>query len=235
MSIAPLPSIPAHILVVDDDDRLRALLVQFLIQAGFIVSEAANAPEARAHMQALAADLLVLDVMMPGERGTTLAAELRRAGGPPVLLLTAMGSPEDRIEGLEAGADDYLTKPFEPKELVLRIRNILARTRPRAEETRHIRFGAFQFDPASGKLSTHGGPVYLTGSETACLRLLVEADGKPVSRDRLAEYAGESGSGNARSVDVQINRLRKKIETNPGKPVYIQTVRHAGYALIRDM
>lgn len=224
-----VPTIPAHILVVDDDDKLRALLEQFLTRAGFLVSTAANAKEARELLAVFTVDMLVLDVMMPGERGTVLAKELRSGHGAPVLLLTAMDQAADRIEGLEAGADDYLTKPFEPKELVLRIQNILARIRPKDGAPRGLRLGEFTFDVISGKLTRAGEPVYLTGAEIHCLRTLAEAGGEPVSREALAE-----AGGNERSTDVQINRLRKKIEANPGKPVYIQTIRHAGYALVTD-
>lgn len=226
-----MDAIPPHILVVDDDDKLRALLTQFLGKEGYIVSAAASAAEARAQLAVLEADLLVLDVMMPGERGTSLAKELRSGGGAPVLLLTAMAEPDDRIKGLEAGADDYLTKPFQPKELVLRINNILARTRPAGKAEPGLRFGEFLFLPESGKFTRAGEPVYLTTAEKACLAALAQAGGEPVDRETLATVGA---IGNARSVDVQINRLRKKIEANPSKPVYIQTVRHAGYALVVD-
>ena len=226
--------LPPHILIVDDDDKLRALLEQFLQKEGFITSAAASATDAREVMRVFTPDLLVLDVMMPGERGTVLAKELRASNAAPVLLLTAMAEPADRITGLESGADDYLTKPFEPKELVLRIKNILARTRPVPTPTL-IRFGAFEFAPDSGTLTRAGEVLYLTSSEAQCLRVLAEAKGAAVSREYLAETVGDAGKGNARSVDVQINRLRKKIEANPGKPIYIQTIRHAGYALRVDM
>lgn len=225
---------PHHILVVDDDDKLRALLGRFLGEQGFATTLAADAAEARAVMEVLSPDMIVLDVMMPGERGTALAQDIRKNAGPPVLLLTALGEPEDRIGGLEAGADDYLVKPFQPKELVLRLKNILART-VRPEETgRALRFGNFTFHPVQGKLLQGDEPVYLTTSELGCLRALAEAKGQPVSREKLAEASMETAAGNERSVDVQINRLRKKIEQNPSKPLYIQTVRHAGYALVMD-
>ncbi len=227
-------SLAPHILIVDDDDKLRALLVQFLRAEGFITTAAEHADEARAVLQLLTPDMVVLDVMMPRERGTVLAKQLRDADGPPVLLLTALGEAEDRIGGLESGADDYLVKPFQPKELLLRIRNILSRTQKPVSEARAVRFGAFIFHPHSGKLVQNDVPVYLTSSELGCLRALAEAAGKPVSREILADASMEAHGGNARSVDVQINRLRKKIEANPSKPLYIQTVRHAGYALIMD-
>jgi two-component system, OmpR family, phosphate regulon response regulator OmpR len=227
-------AIAPHILIVDDDDKLRALLVQFLNAEGFITTAAAHAQEARDILQLLTPDMVVLDVMMPHERGTVLAKQLRDGAGPPVLLLTALGEAEDRIGGLESGADDYLVKPFQPKELLLRIRNILSRTQKPVPVQRAVRFGAFVFYPHSGKLLHGDNPMYLTSSELGCLRALVEAEGKPVSRDILADASMEAHGGNARSVDVQINRLRKKIEANPSKPLYIQTVRHAGYALIMD-
>lgn len=228
------PIVQPHILVVDDDDKLRALLGQFLGDQGFATTLAADAAEARAVMAMLAPDIVVLDVMMPHERGTILAAELRAQQGPPVLLLTALGEAEDRIGGLEAGADDYLVKPFQPKELVLRIRNIIARTAKPVAHERGVRFGEFTFHAGAGKLLHHAEPVYLTTSELGCLRALAEAKGQPVSREKLAEASMEAHGGNERSVDVQINRLRKKIEANPSKPLYIQTVRHAGYALVMD-
>ncbi len=231
---APAFATLPHILVVDDDDKLRALLAQFLGDQGFHVTAASSAADAREAMRYLTPDALVLDVMMPGERGTALAQELRTHNGPPVLLLTALGEPDDRIGGLEAGADDYLVKPFQPKELVLRLKNILSRPAPKETTERAIRFGEFTFSTQSGKLMKREEPVYLTTSELGCLRALAEAKGQPVSRERLAEASMEAHAGNERSVDVQINRLRKKIEANPGKPLYIQTVRHAGYALVMD-
>lgn len=229
----PAHSLPAHILIVDDDDKLRLLLDQFLSSQGFITTTAENAKHARMVLELLTPDLIVLDVMMPEEKGTTLARELRSRKGPPVLLLTALGESEDRIGGLEAGADDYVVKPFEPKELVLRIKNILSRTqKPEANGEKTMRFGAFSFTPTSGKLMRGEEVIYLTTSELGCLRALAEAAGAPVSREQLAATSMETHGGNERSVDVQINRLRKKIEANPSKPIYIQTVRHAGYALM---
>jgi two-component system phosphate regulon response regulator OmpR len=220
-----------HILVVDDDERLRDLLRQYLSDQGFFVSTAKHAEQAREKLAYFQVDLMVLDLMMPGETGLQLAHSLGRRA-PPTLMLTAMGEADDRVRGLEVGAEDYLVKPFEPRELVLRLRNIWQRTR--GQQNQSIRFGEFHFDPASQKLTQGEAPVYLTSSEAQCLRVLAEHAGQPVTRERLAELSMGHSSGNERSVDVQINRLRKKIEPVPGRPVYIQTVRGAGYVLHAD-
>lgn len=228
----PKPIPEMHILVVDDDDRLRALLKQYLSEQGFFVSTAANTTQADEVLHVFAIDLIVLDVMMPKETGLQYAARLKNsASPPPILLLTARGDAEDRIAGLEVGARDYLPKPFEPRELVLRMQNILRRENvaPAAANKQAVQFGQYRFELGSGRLSGPEGPVYMTSSEIECLRILAEQAGMPVSREKIAELAGDLN--NERSVDVQINRLRKKIEPQPGKPVYIQTVRHAGYVL----
>lgn len=222
-----------HILVVDDDERLRALLKKYLGEQGFFVSTAANTVEAEEVLETFTVDGMVLDVMMPGETGIAYATRLReRVGTPPILLLTARGEPDERIEGLEAGAADYLGKPFAPKELLLRLENIVARAREKQAAKRAVIFGDYRFDIAQGRLSYHESPVYLTSSESDCLRILAEAAGNPVSRETIAEKLGDVN--NERSVDVQINRLRKKIEPQPGKPIYIQTIRHAGYVLYAE-
>jgi two-component system phosphate regulon response regulator OmpR len=219
-----------HILVVDDDERLRALLKQYLGEHGYVVSAAANTTEAEASLRVFAVDGIVLDVMMPGETGVAYAARLRdRADAPPVLLLTARGEARDRIAGLESGAADYLSKPFEPRELVLRLENILARTRQAQAAKESVAFGDYRFDVAQGRLTKAQAPIYLTSSESDCLRILAQSAGTPVSREVIAGRLGDVS--NARSVDVQINRLRKKIEPHPGKPMYLQTIRHAGYVL----
>ena len=222
-------SVPeTHILVVDDDDRLRALLKQYLNEHGYWVSVAANTSEADDILRAFTVDLMVLDVMMPKETGLDYAARLRpKETTPPILLLTARGEAEDRITGLEAGAADYLTKPFTPRELVLRMENILERSNRLGQ--RNLRFGPYRFELSNGRLIGDAGHIYLTSSEIDCLRILALRAGQTVSRDTIAELMGDVS--NERSVDVQINRLRKKIEPNPGKPIYIQTVRHAGYVL----
>lgn len=222
-----------HILVVDDDERLRALLQKYLGEQGFFVSTAANTTEAEEILAVFRVDGVVLDVMMPGETGIAYAARLRlREGAPPVLLLTARGEADDRIAGLEAGAADYLGKPFAPKELLLRLENIVARARAQQAAKRAVRFGDYRFDIAPGRLLYHDQPVYLTSSEVDCLRILAASAGVPVSRETMAMTLGDVT--NERSVDVQINRLRKKIEPQPGKPVYLQTIRHAGYVLYAE-
>jgi two-component system, OmpR family, phosphate regulon response regulator OmpR len=222
-----------HLLVVDDDARLRDLLRRYLADNGFRVTAAADATEARANLASFAFDLLVLDVMMPGENGLDLTRSLRSDGRPrvPILLLTAMAEPEERVNGLEQGADDYLAKPFEPRELVLRIRNILARRGVAGEGAapRDVRFGAFRFDPARGELYRGGDIVRLTPAEAGLLGVLAAHAGEPVSREELSQSA--PFSGNIRNVDVQMTRLRRKIEADPRFPRYLQTVRGTGYAL----
>ncbi|MES2984348.1 MAG: response regulator [Pseudomonadota bacterium] len=223
----------SHVLVVDDDERLRALLKQYLGEHGFFVSTAANTVEAEEILAVFAIDGMVLDVMMPGETGVAYATRLKaRAGAPPVLLLTARGEADDRIAGLEAGASDYLGKPFAPRELLLRLENMVARAAQAREAKRAVTFGHYRFDIAPARLSCNGTLMYLTSSESDCLRILAESAGVAVSREAMAQALGDVS--NERSVDVQINRLRKKIEPQPGKPVYLQTIRHAGYVLYAD-
>jgi two-component system phosphate regulon response regulator OmpR len=221
-----------HILVVDDDDRLRKLLNQYLSEQGYHVSTAADTKEADDLLKVFAMDAMVLDVMMPGEQGTDYARRLKREGrDTPVLMLTARGEQDERIEGLEAGAEDYLPKPFAPRELALRLERLIARTQKHVS-TNTIRFGPYRFHFDTGRLMHQDGPVYLTTSEQACLKILAQHAGTPVARDHIAQSIGDVH--NERSIDVQINRLRKKIETNPSKPTYIQTIRHAGYVLYTD-
>jgi two-component system phosphate regulon response regulator OmpR len=220
-----------HVLVVDDDDRLRSLLQQYLSEQGFFVSEAQNTVEAEQIMNVFALDAVVLDVMMPGETGIEFARRMQQIGlRTPLLMLTALGEADDRIAGLEAGATDYLSKPFAPRELVLRLQNLLKNTATTVSKT--IQFGEYKFDVKAGRLYQNGQPIYLTGSELDCLKILAEQAGNPVPRAEIAQILGDVG--NERSVDVQINRLRKKLEPNPAKPIYIQTIRHAGYALIGE-
>ncbi|HEU0218706.1 MAG TPA: response regulator transcription factor [Stellaceae bacterium] len=228
-----------HLLVVDDDARLRNLLRRYLTDSGFRVTTAADAKEARAQLASFAFDLIVLDVMMPGENGLDLTRALRMdnapAGRVPVLLLTAMADPEHRINGLEQGADDFLAKPFEPRELVLRIRNILQR-RPSAEEPPppppDIRFAGFRFDLNRSELFRDGDLVRLTAAETALLSSLAQRAPQAVSREELSQST--QFSGNVRNVDVQMTRLRRKVEPDPRNPRYLQTVRGTGYALRPD-
>lgn len=229
-----------HILVVDDDARLRNLLRRFLVENGFRVSVAADAAKARAHLDSLVFDLIVLDVMMPGENGVELTRSLRAESLVPILLLTAMGETDDRIAGLESGADDYLTKPFEPRELVLRIRTILRRVTVPAEmpaqtETGgEVSFGEFRFDPVRNMLWRGEEPVRLTESEGALLAVFAAAPGTVFTREDLADGEGGVGGGNARTIDVQITRLRRKIEPDPKFPRFLQTVRGRGYVLRPD-
>jgi two-component system phosphate regulon response regulator OmpR len=221
-----------HLLVVDDDARLRELLRRYLTDQGFRITTAGDAGEARAKIASLDFDLLVLDVMMPGENGLDLTQSLRAASRIPILLLTAMADTGDRINGLERGADDYLAKPFEPRELVLRIRNILQRLPKPAIAAGDIRFGSYRLEVARGTLYRGGDPVHLTQAEAALLLALARRAGEAVSREALSEEA--QFSGNVRTVDVQVTRLRRKIEQDPKFPRYLQTVRGTGYVLKPD-
>lgn len=224
----------AHILVVDDDRRLRELLRKYLSDNGYLVAVAADAAEARQRMAGLDFDLIVLDVMMPGEDGMQLTRSLRAEGNRvPILLLTARGEVDDRIRGLEAGADDYLSKPFEPRELLLRLGSILRRApRDEPEPSRELRLGDFIWDMARSELRRGDQPVHLTQAERDLLTVLAEAAGQGVERDELAVRTGNSA--NPRTVDVQVTRLRKKIEDDPRLPRYLQTVRGMGYMLRPD-
>jgi two-component system phosphate regulon response regulator OmpR len=222
-----------HILVVDDDHRLRRLLSKYLSDNHYLVSDAGDAAQARQQLSAIAFDLIVLDVMMPGESGIELTRSLRADNPVPILLLTAMGETGDRVAGLESGADDYLAKPFDPRELLLRINNILKRTpRDAPPPARHCRFGRFSFDPVRGELFENGEPAHVTSAEAALLAVLASASGETLSREELGARTGNSG--NLRTVDVQVTRLRKKIEDDPRMPRYLQTVRGRGYVLWSD-
>jgi two-component system, OmpR family, phosphate regulon response regulator OmpR len=221
-----------HILVVDDDRRIRSLLQSFLAENGFRISVAASAQDAREQMRIMAFDLVVLDIMMPGETGLSLALSLRESGNSvPVLMLSALAEPSDRIAGLESGSDDYLAKPFEPRELLLRIRGLLRRQEQPPRGRTEVAFGPYVFHLQRGELRKGAEPVRLTSREREFLRTLAASAGTPVARGDLAPEASEDG---ARSVDVQINRLRQKIEDDPSNPVYLQTVRGAGYVLHAD-
>ena len=224
----------AHILVVDDDARLRGLLSRYLAGEGFRVTTADTAADARAKLRAINPDLMVLDVMMPGEGGLDLTGALRREQGLdlPVLLLTARGAPEDRIAGFEAGADDYLPKPFEPRELVLRIRAMLRRAPPPSPEapTGPVQLGALTFDRDRGELRDADGTVRLTGGEAALLAALAAKPNEVLSREDIAEALGMDDSGE-RAIDVQITRLRRKVEADPREPRFLHTVRGRGYVL----
>lgn len=220
----------AHILVVDDDDRIRNLLKRFLQERGFRVSTAPNADKALSTLNSLAFDLLVLDVMMPGMDGFELTEAVRKRGETPILLLTARGDAEDRIKGLSLGADDYLPKPFEPEELVLRINAILRRAKPAQAAIQRVSFGLWNFDIARESLTNDGAPVRLTGGEAALLGALAASAGQTVSRLTLSERTG----GGERAVDVQVTRLRRKLEADPKEPMHLQTVRGEGYRLLAD-
>jgi len=224
-----------HLLVVDDDDRIRELIKEYLVRAGFRVSAAPYAASARKLVEQLSFDLLVLDVMMPVEDGFTFARWLRgrpgEIGRTPVLILTARGLPDDRIAGLALGADDYLAKPFEPKELVLRIEAILRRAAPRTAPGGRLQLGRCSFDPARGELWRDDAPVRLTEGEAQLLRQLAGAANAPVDRFELARESAEAAG---RAVDIQVTRLRRKIEDDPKNPRYLQTVRGVGYMLAPD-
>jgi two-component system phosphate regulon response regulator OmpR len=223
----------AHILVVDDDARLRSLLSRYLAENGFRVSTAGHAAEARDKLRFLQPDALVLDVMMPGETGLALTTALRAdAGTVPILLLTARGAPEDRIAGFESGADDYLGKPFEPRELVLRLRAMLRRTvvAPPEPSTGPIRLGTLEFDTARAELSGPNGVIHLTGGESALLAVLATKPNEVFSREDIAATVGMDETGE-RAIDVQVTRLRRKIEADPREPRFLHTVRGRGYVL----
>ena len=227
----------AHLLIVDDDERIRALLGKFLRKNDFMVTMARDATQARRLLAGLEFDLIVLDVMMPGEDGISLTRSLRGALDTPILLLTARGETEDRIAGLESGADDYLAKPFEPRELLLRIAAILRRV-PAAEasQPKFLTLGMLRYDTDKGELWQGDAPLRLTGTEQSLLRRLA---GQPVSRSDLIEDLGRSGNGDEaenseRAIDVQITRLRRKIEPDPKEPRFLQTVRGTGYMLVCD-
>jgi len=223
----------AHVLVVDDDARLRALLSRYLAEQGFRVTTAGHAAEAREQMRSMQPDLLVLDVMMPGETGLSLTNSLRaERAGLPILLLTARGAPEDRIAGFEAGADDYLGKPFEPYELVLRLRAMLRRVVPPApaEPAGPVALGILIFDVERAELSGPDGIVHLTGGEAALLQALARKPGEVLSRDWIVETLGMDETGE-RAIDVQVTRLRRKIEADPREPRFLHTVRGRGYVL----
>jgi two-component system phosphate regulon response regulator OmpR len=224
-----------HILVVEDDPRLRERLARYLAGEGFRVTAATDAADARGKLRAINPDLMVLDVMMPGESGLDLVQSLRAGSALdlPVLLLTARGAPEDRIAGFEAGADDYLGKPFEPRELVLRIRALLRRAPPASPPTPPslpMRIGSAEFDVARGELRDASGPIRLTGGESALLTALARRPNEVLTREDIAEALGMDDSGE-RAVDVQVVRLRRKIEADPREPRFLHTVRGRGYIL----
>jgi len=219
-----------HLLVVDDDRRIRDLLSRFLLSEGYRVTTAETAAEARAKLGGLRFDLMILDVMMPGETGFDFARSIRSSSSVPILMLTARGEAESRIAGLEIGADDYVGKPFEPRELSLRVANILKRARPAvAPAIESVCFGDFLFHLARGELKRGEEVIHLTDRERDMLRMLAAAPGETVTRLALA---GNGASAGERAVDVQVNRLRRKIEADPANPLFVQTVRGIGYRLV---
>ena len=228
----------AHLLIVDDDERIRTLLQKFLMRNGFLVTAARDAGHARRILTGLDFDLIVLDVMMPGEDGLSLTRSLRETMQTPILLLTAKGETGNRIEGLEAGADDYLPKPFEPKELLLRINAILRRmpdTKAEDAAPKVMSLGAIRYDLERGEMWHGDELVRLTATEIQFMKIFSAEPGSPLSRAKLVEELGrDRGQAQERAVDVQITRLRRKIEDNPKQPRYLQTVRGAGYMLAPD-
>lgn len=228
-----------HLLIVDDDERIRSLLQQFLVQSDYLVSTAEDAEQARTLLSAIEFDLIILDVMMPGQDGISFTAELRTLqNNTPILLLTARGETEDRIKGLEAGADDYLPKPFEPKELLLRI-NVILRRMPDLKEDqmmpKTLSLGHLKYDVARNELWEGETQIRLTTTESQLMKIFTSALGEPISRvDLVTSLGRDVSSAQDRAIDVQITRLRRKIEVNPGQPRYLQTVRGAGYMLLFD-
>ncbi len=226
-----------HVLVVDDDARICALVTRYLSAQGFVVMSAENTAQARALLARFEFDALVVDVMMSGETGLEFTQGLRgdeAFAGLPVLLLTALGEIDDRIEGLEAGADDYLVKPFEPRELVLRLNAILRRTgQGKSDEVKAFRVGRWRYDPVKDMLEDEGEQVKLTAMEANLIKALAKRAGEVLSREELAELCGVAAgsSSHGRTIDVQVTRLRRKIEDDSKAPRYLQTVRGKGYML----
>ena len=226
----PLHTQQPHILVVDDDARLRELLFKYLSENDFLVSVASDAENARKCLSGIEFDLMILDLMMPGESGLEFARKVRRTEKIPILMLTAMMSPEDRIDGLESGADDYLSKPFEPRELVLRIRNILKRSYEEMRVDDEIKIGEAIFRLYRGELERGGELIKLTDNEVALLTVLANRAGQIINRDDLIELTGASGGG--RAVDVQVTRLRRKIETQMGTKNKMPAGSHLGHLAV---
>jgi len=231
----PLPDDAPHVLIVDDDHKIRDLLARYLYGQGFRVTTAADAEAAQSSLRGLDFDIVLLDVMMPGISGIELARQIKSQRDIPICMLTARAEPEQRIEGLEAGVDDYVPKPFEPRELLLRLRNILRRGQTgqasQPVQSDEIRMGTLVFHIARGELRRNNETIKLTERERDLLRQFAQKPGVPIQRHELST---EETTGNDRAIDVQINRLRRKIETDPSNPVYLQTVRGKGYILYSD-
>ncbi|WP_420962622.1 response regulator [Brucella sp. IR073] len=229
MEQKPVSDDAPHLLVVDDDTRIRSLLSQYLTGSGFRVTVAANAAEARRKLEGIDFDLLILDIMMPGETGVSLTKSLRETKDVPILMLTALSETDNRIDGLEAGADDYLPKPFDPRELILRINNILRRgAAPQTPKIEQVVFGPYTFFIPRKELRKGSENIKLTDREQDIMAIFAERAGETVPRHELTGNEGEVGE---RTIDVQINRLRRKIEQDPANPVWLQTVRGIGYKL----
>jgi two-component system phosphate regulon response regulator OmpR len=228
----PLPDDAPHLLIVDDDHKIRERLTSYLVRQGFRVTSASDTEAARGAMRGLRFDLVLLDVMMPGQSGLEFARELRASSDIPICLLTARSDPEERVAGLEIGVEDYVAKPFEPRELVLRLRNIMRRGQaPSKEHTDEVRMGCYTFHIGRGELRRGDESIKLTERERDLLRHFANRRGMPVPRHELT---ADESTGSERAIDVQINRLRRKIETDPSNPVYLQTVRGKGYILYTD-
>lgn len=238
MTNADSPALKPHILVVDDDDRLRELLRRFLSEQGFVVSTASGGEAARGKLASLSYDLIVLDIMMPGEDGLTMARSLRESGGAlaavPILFLTARAEAHERIEGLETGADDYLTKPFEPKELLLRIKAILRRMeKPTPSKVvPKTNLGRWVYDPSRDELKSDEEVIRLTDMEASLMKVFAAQPGVAISREILGERTSKGSAINDRTIDVQVTRLRRKIEVDPKNPLHLVTVRGEGYMLM---
>lgn len=227
----PLPDDAPHVLIVDDDHKIRDLLARYLFEQGFRVTTAQDAAAARSAMRGLSFDIILLDIMMPGESGLDLARELKATTRLPICMLTARSEAEDRIEGLEIGVEDYVPKPFEPRELLLRLRNILKRGQEVTGCADEAHMGPYVFYISRGELKRDDETIKLTERERELLRLFAQRRGVPVQRHELAS---DDNTGSERAIDVQINRLRRKIESDPSNPVYLQTVRGKGYILYTD-
>lgn len=219
----------AHVLVIDDDRRIRDLLTRYLTEQQFVVIAAADAREAKILLRSYDVDVIVVDVMMPGETGLEFTASYRLESSTPIILLTALGETHDRIAGLEVGADDYLAKPFEPRELVLRLNAILKRTAKRLDHPRKLQIGEWVYDPNMDQISTSDDTIKLTNAESVLVQALARDAGEVVSRDDLAKRCGVDAG--ERTIDVQVTRLRRKIEQDTKNPRYLQTVRGKGYIL----
>ncbi len=228
----------AHLLIVDDDSRIRTLLAKYLGKNGYLATTARDAAHARRLLAGLEFDMLIVDVMMPGESGFDFTRDLRRSLSTPIMLLTARGEASDRITGLEAGADDYLPKPFEPQELLLRVNAILRRAPAESQKPtppQNLHLGAFRYDIARGELWHDTQIIRLTSTENALMKIFARNPGETMSRSKLVAALGQGDStAQERAIDVQITRLRRKIEADPKSPRYLQTVRGVGYMIVPE-